>query len=1006
MMENEHFNRNYLMLMTERKLVFTISTLKYVFIFIVMYCLTSCKNPHSAVDYVNPFIGTDGHGHTFPGVSMPFGMVQLSPDTRKDSWDGCSGYHYSDNQILGFSHTHLSGTGVGDYGDVRLMPTTGKLKLDAGNAEKDGYRSAFSHDNEKASPGFYSVQLSDYQVLVELTATEHAGFHRYTFPKSKQAHILIDLFESVKSEKILNAEINMINDSTLSGFRQTKGWAANQYCYFYAVFSKPFSSFGIRNDGDEKSQLTKATGKNIVAWVDYETVAYERIMVKVGISAVDINGAKNNLLTEIPSWNFNNTRKDARNAWNHELSHIKVEGKNKKDKTIFYSALYHTMLAPNLFSDADGRYRGHDNHIYCDSSDKHYTVFSLWDTFRALHPLFTIIQRERTGEFVRTMLDIADKGGLLPVWELSGNETWCMIGYHAVPVIADAWANGIRDFDGNKALKAMELSANQNHFGLDWYKQKGYIEANKESESVSKTLEYAYDDWCIAKMAESIGNDSVKKIFYKRSENYKNLFDPSTKFFRGRQNGGFISPFDPTQVNFMFTEANAWQYNFFVPHDIQTHIHLMGGEAEYEKMLDQLFHAPSNLSGRDQSDITGLIGQYAHGNEPSHQMAYLYNFVQKPGKTQQIVKRILDEMYSDKPDGLSGNEDCGQMSAWYVMSAMGLYSVTPASGIYILGTPRFDEVTMKLEHNKKFVVKAKNLSNSRCFIQSATLNGKPYFKSFITAADIQKGGHLIFEMDTVASFSFGVGEENYPIQRIESASLIPVPWVISDGKTFSSMLTITMGHLDKEAVITYTSNNQEPTLASTRYVEPFQIDRTTKLKVKAFKFAQSSGTVEAEFFKIAGGRTLTLANKYDAQYHAGGVNALIDNIKGNSDFRTGAWQGFLGDDLISFIDLGKQQLVKRIEIGFLQDQNAWIFMPQNVEFQVSLDGEQFESVGKIYNNVSERENGGVVKRFSKKIDNQLVRYVKVIGLNRGTCPNWHIGKGEPAWIFADEIVVE
>ena len=886
------------------------------------------------------------------------------------------------------------------------MPAVGKLKQDAGNSETDGYRSAFSHQGEKASPGFYSVLLSDYQIQVELTTTEHAGFHRYTFPRSKQAYILVDLFESVVSEQVLNAEISIINDSTITGFRQTKGWASDQHCYFYAVFSKPFKSFGIRCDGEVKNQQSRATGKNLVAWVDYETNANEQILVKVGISAVDIEGAKNNLNAEIPAWRFDHTRKLACEAWNRELSRIRVEGKSKKDKTVFYTALYHTMIAPNLFSDVDGRFRGHDRNIHADTDIRRYTVFSLWDTFRALHPLFTIIQRERTNEFIHTMLDISDKGGLLPVWELAGNETWCMIGYHAVPVIADAWVNGIRNFDGNNALKAMQKSAMHNQFGLEWYKQKGYIPADKESESVSKTLEYAYDDWCIATMAERLGNDSVKNIFYKRAEYYKNLYDPSTKFFRGRQNGGFISPFDPTQVNFMLTEANSWQYNFFVPHDVQTHISMMGGDEAYENMLDQLFIAPSGLSGRQQADITGLIGQYAHGNEPSHHMAYLYNFVQKPGKTQKIVKRIMDEMYADKPDGLSGNEDCGQMSAWYVMSAMGFYPVTPASGIYVIGTPRFEEVNIQLENGNSFLVKAKNLSDKNQCIKSATLNGTPYFKSFISADEIQKGGKLIFVMDTVASATFGIGEFNYPVQNSKKESLVSVPWIKSDGKTFTSELTISMGHIDSEAVIAFTSNGKEPSLASKHYTEPFSINRTTHLKVRAFKYDNGSVTESADFFKIAGGRTITLENDYNLQYSGGGDNALIDHIRGSNDFRTGAWQGFQGDDLVAVIDLGNQQLVKRLEIGFLQDQNSWIFMPQYVEFLVSSDGEQFESMGRIYSSISEKENGGIVKRFVKKLDNRLVRYVKVIGLNRGYCPDWHIGKGEPAWVFADEIVVE
>ncbi len=981
---------------------------EYAFAILLGFSLlhVSCQRKNSAVDYVNPFIGTDGHGHTFPGATLPFGMVQLSPDTRKDSWDGCSGYHYSDQQILGFSHTHLSGTGVGDYGDVRLMPTIGKLKLDAGDDQKDGYRSGFSHSEEEAVPGYYSVKLSDYQVKVELTATEHAGFHRYSFPKSKQAHIVIDLFESVVSERILASEIHFLNDSVVCGFRRTKGWANDQHCYFYAVFSKPFSSFGIRVDGDEKGQARSAAGINLIAWTDFETAQNEQIMVKVGISAVDIEGAKQNLSSETPGWDFDKVRKDALKKWNDELQRIEVKDENQVNKTIFYTAMYHTLIAPNVFSDVDGRYRGHDKQVHQDTVNKHYTVFSLWDTFRALHPFFTIIERERTGSFVQTMLDMAEQGGLLPVWELAGNETGCMIGYHAVPVIADAWINDIRSFDGNKALKYMQLSADQNHLGLEWYKKLGYIPADKESESVSKTLEYAYDDWCIAKMAESLKQDSVMKVFSKRAESYKNLFDPTTKFFRGRQNGGFISPFDPTQVNFMLTEANSWQYNFFVPQDIQTHIQLIGGDLAYEKMLDQLFSAPSELNGRQQADITGLIGQYAHGNEPSHNMAYLYNFVQKPAKTQVFVRKIMDEMYTDKPDGLCGNEDCGQMSAWYVMSAMGFYPVTPASSIYVLGCPRFKEMTINLENKKKFSIQADHLNSENRFVKSVRLNGKPYLKSFIDAKDIQSGGELIFEMDTVASTLFGIGKGNYPVQYIENESLIPVPSIHSDGKTFTETLTITMGHIDSTVVIAYTTNGKEPTLSSKHYESPIIINRTTNLKVKAYKFSHSSETIEADFFKIASGRTITLSNEYNPQYHAGGDNALIDHLRGTSDFRTGAWQGYYGVDLVAVVDLGNQQLVKKLEIGFLQDQNSWIFMPLYVEFQISLDGINYESLGKIYNTVSDKENGGFINIFARKLDNQIVRYVKVIGLNRGDCPDWHVGKGEPAWIFADEIEIE
>jgi hypothetical protein len=728
--------------------------------------------------------------------------------------------------------------------------------------------------------------------------------------------------------------------------------------------------------------------------------------VKVGISAVDTEGAKNNLESEIPAWNFDQVKTQAEKDWNDQLGILEAKGGNDSEKTIFYTALYHSMIAPNLFSDTDGRYRGHDKLIHQDTARNQYTVFSLWDTFRALHPMFNLIQRERSADFIQTMLNIQEQGGLLPVWELSGNETWCMIGYHSVPVISDAIATGLEGFDRTKALEAMQKSAMHDQFGLEWYKSKGYIPADKESESVSKTLEYAYDDWCIASVAGKLGKDSIRNTFSQRAENYKNLYDPATKFFRGRQNGGFVTPFDPTQVNFMLTEANTWQYNFFVPHDIQGHIKLMGGQAAYEQMLDSLFSTSSGLSGRQQADITGLIGQYAHGNEPSHHMAYLYNYVQQASKTQLLVQKIMKELYSDRPDGLSGNEDCGQMSAWYVMSALGFYPVTPGSGIYAIGTPLFEEMKIHLENGKIFKVKMNNKKTGNNYIVSVNLNGKPYQKSFITANDILEGGEIVFELGPEPSAEFGKGEGNYPIQKIDNPSLVPVPWIKAESKTFTSEMMVSMGYSDKDAIITYTLNDKEPNLTSTRYSQPFSISSSSRIKAKAFQFDESSVTVMAEFYKIAGGKSITLTNAYSPQYHAGGDIALIDNQFGSQDFRTGSWQGFYGDDLIALIDLGNLQTISQITAGFLQDQKSWIFMPEYVEYQVSADGKTFEPVGKVVNTISDKLNGGFVKRFSKKFPEKLVRFVKVTAVNRGICPDWHPGKGEQSWIFADEIEIK
>ncbi len=973
---------------------------------LVLLGFSSCTSNKSAADWVNPFIGTDGHGHTFPGATLPFGMVQLSPDTRKDSWDGCSGYHYSDRLILGFSHTHLSGTGVGDYGDIRMMPALGELRLRAGDKETPGYHSAFLHENEKATPGYYSVKLDDYQIIAELTASERAGFHRYSFPASNEAHILIDLFESVTSEKILDSEIQIVNDTVITGFRRTKGWANDQHCYFYAVFSKPFQSFGIQDEGKVLKQARTAKGTDLVAWAGFETTENEKILVKVGLSAVDPQGAKNNVLNEIPDWNFEKVKQSAEQSWNNELSKIDIKTNDTKEKVKFYTAVYHSMIAPNMWSDADGRYRGHDNNIHKDTVHNQYTVFSLWDTFRALHPLFNLIDKKRSADFVQSMLIVEEQGGLLPVWELAANETWCMIGYHAVPVIADAIALDIKGFDRTKALDAMVKSASQTQFGLDFYRSEGYIPADQESESVSKTLEYAYDDWCIGETARRLGKDSLAKVFFLRSENYKNLYDPQTHFFRGRQNGGFLSPFDPAQVNFMLTEANSWQYNFFVPHDIMGHIRLMGGAEVYGNMLDSLFWAKTQLTGRQQADITGLIGQYAHGNEPSHHMAYLYNYIGQPAKTQELVNRIIDEMYSDQPDGLCGNEDCGQMSAWYVMSALGFYPVTPGTGIYSIGSPRFDEARIKLDEEKVFTIKTKNRDKTNAFIAAIELNNKPLNRSYLKAEDIVNGGEMLVRYDEKPSVSFGIGDENIPVQKLQESRLVAVPWISAASKTFSDSLRIAMGHPDPEVIITYTLNKKEPLLTSTHYTKPFLIDQSTQIIARAFKFDGPSRTVVSDFYRIAGGKTVSLVYPYNPQYHAGGDVALIDHQFGSNDFRTGAWQGFYGEDMIATVDLGSLQPVKKIKTGFLQDQKSWIFMPEKVEYWVSTDGNIFTSVAIVNNTVSNHAEGGVVKRFSAVFPQQLIRYIKVVAVNPAVCPDWHPGTGEACWIFSDEIEIQ
>lgn len=732
--------------------------------------------------YVNPLIGTGGHGHTFPGATLPFGMVQLSPDTRLTGWDGCSGYHYSDKKIYGFSHTHLSGTGCSDYGDILLMPTVGKVQL-----SNKKYSSAFKKEDEKASAGYYSVFLEKPKINVELSATTRTGIHKYAFPKSSSSNIILDL---THRDFARQGEIN-ITGNEISGMRVSRMWAGNQILYFVIQFSKPFLKSGIVKAGVVNRKSKHRTGCLLKAFVSFETEEGEVIYVRVGISAVSIEGARKNLETEQADFDFEKTKRNAEATWNKELGKIEVEDDDVQNKITFYTALYHCMIAPNTYQDVDGKYRGRDFNVHESNGYTYHTVFSLWDTYRALHPLLTIIDRKRTSDFVNTFITQYKQGGLLPVWELSANETFCMIGYHAVPVIADAYLKGIDGIDPQQALLAMRNSAETDEKGLRAIKQprsfltlislyrykkgmsqyfkNGFIKNSFMSGSVAKTLEFAYDDWCIAQMAKAIDSSSVYEKFIKRATNYKNVFDPSTRFMRARTNRGFVAGFDPFKASLtVYCEANAWQYSSYVPQDVSGLIKLYDGRESFGKFLDSLFTAPSKLNGNFKADISGMIGQYAHGNEPSHHAAYLYDYTGQAWKTQSMLRRIMNEMYSDKPDGLSGNEDCGQMSAWYVFSALGFYPVCPGSNHYAIGSPLFNKAIIHLENGKSFTIEADNNTAKNVYIYSAKLNGANYTKSYLLNDDLKSGGILQLQMSNEPNKNWGSSEADVPVTKIEN----------------------------------------------------------------------------------------------------------------------------------------------------------------------------------------------------------------------------------------------
>ena len=955
---------------------------------------TETNNRTSVYDLVNPFIGTGGHGHTYPGATMPFGMVQLSPDTRLDGWDGCSGYHYSDSVVYGFSHTHLSGTGVSDYGDILLMPFEHNELLTYDQLlNHDIIPSQFDKSTETAKPGYYKVFLTDDKIDVELTATQRTGIHKYTFNKSANPQILLDLNHR---DMVTDFAITVENETTISGYRTSKAWATEQHIYFVMEFSEPFET-KLPTDQNDRPEYFR-----LLQFKDNT----KEVMVRVGISAVDIDGARLNLEAEATHWNFDQYLQNAKTKWVAALSKIEVNDQNTDKLTIFYSALYHTMIVPNVFSDVNGRYRGMDQKIH-ESKLPVYTIFSLWDTFRGAHPLYTIIEQDKTKSFIHSFLNHYKQGGRLPVWELSGNETDCMIGYHSVPVVVDAYIKGIDDFDTQLAMEAMIHSAELDHFGLNAYKNKGYIAAGDESESVSKNLEYAYDDWCIAIMALALKDSVTYKKYIKRAQHYKNLFNPAAGFMQAKMNGGWTTGFDPAEVNFNFTEANSWQYSLFVPQDITGMIELYGGTDTFEQKLDELFSTKMALSGRHQADITGLIGQYAHGNEPSHHMAYLYNYVDKPHKTQEKINQILTEQYRNAPDGLSGNEDCGQMSAWYVLSSMGFYSVTPGLPYYTIGTPHFETVTINLENGNQFAVKTQNLSETNIYIQSATLNGKAYPKAYLNHSDIMNGGELIFEMGPAPNKHWGIGENNLPVSRINSKDEIaPVPYFMPSQQTFTDSLTISLGTACDDCEIMYSLNHNTPKT----YTEPFTIYNSEEVEAYCYKkgkLNQSEGyKVKAKYKQIKGGRSVTVSPKYSNQYSGGGDQALVDYLEGSSNFRTGYWQGYQGSDVTAIVDLGDYEWVKEISVGTLQDIKSWIWFPESVKISVSMTGKNFKEVATIKNDVPKKQYGALTKQFTKVMNSKVrTKYIKVELEYPGDCPDWHLGAGGKAWLFVDEISI-
>lgn len=709
---------------------------KYIFWFALPLCMGLACTPapqekveEDLIGYTNPMIGTDFTGNTYPGAQVPFGMVQLSPDNGLPGWDRISGYYYPDSTIAGFSHTHLSGTGAGDLYDISFMPVTNPYKT---GVEPLGIYSSFSHNDESASAGYYRVLLKDYNINVELTATERCGIQRYTFPEAESS-IFLNLKKAMNWDFTADSHIEVVDSCTIRGYRHSWGWSPKQYIYFQTRFSRPFDAFQL----DTTAITTKDKGRlgtAAIARFDFKTKQNEEILVTTALSGTSMEAAARNLEAEAPKDDFDFYMKQAQENWTKELAKIEVTSDDADKKTIFYTAMYHAMLAPTIYSDVDGSYFGPDGQGHQAEGWTNYSTFSLWDTYRASHPLFTYLQPERVSDMIQCFLHLYEQNGALPLWNLYGWETDMMIGYHAVPVIVDAYLKGIGDFDPVKALEACVTTANRDDYrSIGFYKEKGYVASDHENWSMSKTMEYAYDDYCIARMAEAMGEKEIADEFYRRSQNYRNVFNPETSFMQPRDSkGNFIPNYDPEAYIEDICESNGWQYYWSVAHDIDGLIELTGGEARFAERLDSMFTYETTDKSKLPIFSTGMIGQYAHGNEPGHHVIYLYNRVKQPWKTQQYATQVMHTLYKNTPDGICGNEDCGQMSSWYVFSAMGFYPVDPISGQYEIGSPIFPEVKMYLANGKIFVVRAENVSDENIYIQSVTVNGQPYNKSYIT----------------------------------------------------------------------------------------------------------------------------------------------------------------------------------------------------------------------------------------------------------------------------------
>ena len=961
------------------------------------FIISSSVNSQVKKDYgkwVNIFIGTGGSGGTFPGPSLPFGMVQPSPETGPIGKKNGSGYHYTDTLVYGFSQNHLSGLEMSGVSNFLFMPTTGEAKF-----KSNEYVSSVYKKYEKATIGYYATRLKKYNIDVELTCTKRVALHRYKFLKHDDlCNVLVDL---QYGGQVVDSWIEVVNDSEIRGYRKTKGISKNQEIYFYARFSKSFESFQIAENDSIVLQKIKGSGKNVKLNLVFEKI--KGVDVQIAVSPVSAEGAYRNMEEEMPNMSFNKVTGQARATWNYEFSKLDI-AEPSKQHTIFYTSFYHCMLAPNLQMDVDGRYRGLDGQVHRAEGFEYYSSFALWNSYRTLHPLLSfILPKEVISSFIKSFLVQFEQTNSLPVFPIGNDETNKLIGNHAIPVIVDAYMKGITDFDTNKAFEAMKVSANRDRFGLTSYIQKGAVFADEEAEAVSKTLAYAYDDWCLAQFAKLLNKQYDYQIYIKRAQYWKNVYEKESGFMRAKINGEFVKPFNPTEINAQYKNGNAWHSSFDITQDVDSFLDLIGGTYTLEAKIDSMFSSNTTLTGTN-IDKSGFIGQYNQANPSCHHIPYLYHFTENSHKTFIALAKI-SELYTDQPDGIPGNDMGGQLSAWLVMNALGIYPVNPCSNEYFIGQPWFKRITMRMNDGKKFSIISPNPFRNNIYVQRLVLNDQDYYKLTLKTSDITAGGFLVVVTGKVLN-QLLTDQLEKPVTRIDDNKITPIPYFDTPQNVFTNTTEVAIKNSFSGTRIYYSTDGSTPTEHSNIYGRPLKLNTTTIIKAVSYNAKTGHSIIaEGKFNKASSGYQISVKTPLSTVQNNSSVNSLIDGLRGKSNFKLGGWIGFQGNDFEAVIDLGDEKNLNKISIGFLQDTRSWIIFPKEVSYFISDDNKHFRLVKILKNETPASDYNAQTKDITLNLAAKA-RYIRVIAKNYGLLPHWHEGVNNQAWLFVDEIIVE